>query len=158
MADLFVERRGLQDQVAKLNQDILHRDRLDAEIEACVCSLFERTRLLEEENAALNSRLHLQGGLNNDGVQSSAAAPHSDPRAGLVSNSASASRDPWPTMSDQASLPSSVSAIIARGKEERESIQKQQLQREVLSLEAEEADGGGGGGGGGDPGDDEGEE
>jgi hypothetical protein len=106
MADLYIDRKGLQEQVAKLNQDISHRDRLDAEIETCVCTMFERTRLLEEENASLNAKL------NNPGGHGKASAPSSE--------------------GGQA-LPASVSAIIARGKEERAS--NQQGQGQVLSLD-----------------------
>lgn len=126
MADLYIEKKGLQDQVAKLNQDISHRDRLDAEIEACVCTMFERTRLLEEENASLNARL------NDKAANSSSSAPSA------VLGPPTRSPEAWPSVSGSQqgtvgqSLPPSVSAIIAK---EKERVSNEQGKGQVLSLE-----------------------
>lgn len=51
----------LQQTIDRLNEEIGQRDRIDAEIEACICSMFERTRLLEEDNASLTARLEAAG-------------------------------------------------------------------------------------------------
>lgn len=43
----------LEDHIARLNSEIAERDRLDQQIQSCVCGLFERVAALEAENAAL---------------------------------------------------------------------------------------------------------
>ena len=57
----YAEKRMLQQTIGRLNEEIGQRDRIDAEIEACICSMFERMRLLEEDNAALTARLQAAG-------------------------------------------------------------------------------------------------
>ena len=56
-----MERKLLFHKVAKLEAEVKERDRLDAQIETCVCNMFERMRLLEENNRALTSQLHMLG-------------------------------------------------------------------------------------------------
>ena len=53
----YVEKRLLQDHIAKLEAAARERDALDNEIETCVCGLFERLRLLEATNEELAARL-----------------------------------------------------------------------------------------------------
>lgn len=53
----FVEKRLLEDHIAKLSDEVTSRDALDAEIQTCVAGLFERTRTLEAENDVLRAEL-----------------------------------------------------------------------------------------------------
>jgi IS1 family transposase len=57
----YVERRLLLAKVEKLEIDITERDRLDAQIETCVASMFERQQSLEQTNLELNARLKALG-------------------------------------------------------------------------------------------------
>jgi len=52
-SDLYVEKRLLEQRVEALQGEIKERDRLDSEIETCVCALFEKVALLEKENLSL---------------------------------------------------------------------------------------------------------
>jgi len=61
MSDWYVEKKMLEEHIAKLNDEIAQRDKLDREIEACVCSLFERLRMLEASNERLSSKLGAMG-------------------------------------------------------------------------------------------------
>mmetsp|Transcript_14831 Transcript_14831/g.50966 ORF Transcript_14831/g.50966 Transcript_14831/m.50966 type:complete len:213 (-) Transcript_14831:516-1154(-) len=56
-SDWYVERRLLEQKVAKLDAEIRERDQLDGQIETCVCSLFERMRMLEQTNKQLSDQL-----------------------------------------------------------------------------------------------------
>ena len=47
--------------VEKLDAEVAERDRLDAQIEACVAHLFERMRLLEKTNGSLTEKLGSMG-------------------------------------------------------------------------------------------------
>ena len=51
-SDLYVEKRLLEQRVEALQREIQERDRLDTEIETCVCALFE-VSFLEKENLRL---------------------------------------------------------------------------------------------------------
>lgn len=63
----------LQEHIAKLNEEIAQRDRIDQEIEACVCGLFERVRMLESTNEQLRARLTAAGLAAGDDEQLQAA-------------------------------------------------------------------------------------
>lgn len=52
-SDLYVEKRLLEQRVEALQREIQERDRLDTEIETCVCALFEKVSFLERENLRL---------------------------------------------------------------------------------------------------------
>ena len=52
-SDLYVEKRLLEQRVEALQREIQERDRLDTEIETCVCALFEKVSFLEKENLRL---------------------------------------------------------------------------------------------------------
>eukprot|EP00899_Mesostigma_viride_P000996 jgi/Mesvir1/10898/Mv08608-RA.1 len=56
-ADGYVEKRLLEHKVAKLEKELQERDTLDAQIETCVCSLFEKMTELEKTNQSLMARL-----------------------------------------------------------------------------------------------------
>lgn len=58
----YVERKLLTTQVAKLEADVRERDALDAQIETCVGSMFERMRVLEATNDQLVAAIQAQGG------------------------------------------------------------------------------------------------
>ena len=60
-ANWYVERRLLEDRVEKLTSEVGERDRLDSQIETCVCGLFERMRALEATNKDLARRLESAG-------------------------------------------------------------------------------------------------
>lgn len=51
----------LEDHIAKLSEEAAARDKLDAEIESCVCGLFERLKLLESTNEQLRAQLAAAG-------------------------------------------------------------------------------------------------
>lgn len=53
----YVEKRLLEDHIAKLSAELAERDKIDGEIESCVCTVFERLRLAEAENEGLRARL-----------------------------------------------------------------------------------------------------
>lgn len=57
-----MERKLLITKVAKLEADVRERDTLDAQIETCVGSMFERMRVLETTNGTLVAHIHAQGG------------------------------------------------------------------------------------------------
>lgn len=60
-SDWYVEKRLLEGKVEKLDAEVAERDRLDAQIEACVAHLFERMRLLEKTNVTLTEKLGSMG-------------------------------------------------------------------------------------------------
>ncbi|MEW5299467.1 MAG: hypothetical protein WDW36_002482 [Sanguina aurantia] len=62
MSDWYVEKRMLEDHIAKLSEEIRTRDHLDAEIEGCVCSLFARLQHAELSNQQLRKQLQDKGG------------------------------------------------------------------------------------------------
>ena len=62
---------------------IRNRDKLDAQIEACVCDLFERMRALEFTNAELTQKLVSMGLVVRDGGAS---------EEGLVADSTAAAK------------------------------------------------------------------
>ncbi len=43
----------LEEHIAQLNAEVAERDKLDSEIESCMCGLFERLRQLEAANEQL---------------------------------------------------------------------------------------------------------
>ncbi len=53
----YVERRMLEEQVARLHAEIAQRDQIDAEMETCMCGLFERLKLLEQTNEELRKQV-----------------------------------------------------------------------------------------------------
>ncbi len=57
----YVEKRMLEEHISKLNDEIAQRDRLDSEIEACVCGMFERLRTAEERAERLAAKLQAAG-------------------------------------------------------------------------------------------------
>ncbi|GFR44887.1 hypothetical protein Agub_g6231, partial [Astrephomene gubernaculifera] len=57
MSDWYVEKRLLQEHIARLSGEVAERDKIDGEIEGCVAAMLERLRLVEAENEALRSRL-----------------------------------------------------------------------------------------------------
>ena len=57
----YVEKRMLEDHIGKLNDELSQRDKLDMEIEACVCGLYERLKVLEGANERLAARLIVAG-------------------------------------------------------------------------------------------------
>lgn len=61
MSDWYVEKRMLEDHIAKLSEEIRSRDHLDAEIEGCVCSLFARLQHAELSNQQLRKQLQDRG-------------------------------------------------------------------------------------------------
>jgi hypothetical protein len=71
--DWYVERRLLEGRVERLGGEVAERDRLDAQIEACVAHLFERMRLLEKTNSTLIEKLG-SAGLDGEAAEAAAAA------------------------------------------------------------------------------------
>lgn len=61
-SDWYVEKRLLEDHIAKLSAEVQERDRLDGEIESCVCNLFERLQAVEQQNDVLRARVVDLGG------------------------------------------------------------------------------------------------
>ncbi|KAJ9528333.1 hypothetical protein QJQ45_014308 [Haematococcus lacustris] len=61
LSDWYVEKRMLEQHIARLREEVAQRDRLDQEIESCVCGLFERMRQLELANEQLRSQLAAEG-------------------------------------------------------------------------------------------------
>ncbi|KAG2501488.1 hypothetical protein HYH03_001265 [Edaphochlamys debaryana] len=57
MSDWYVEKRLLEEHIARLSSEVAERDKLDGEIEGCVSELLERMRQLEEQNEELRARL-----------------------------------------------------------------------------------------------------
>ena len=51
----------LEQHISKLNEEVAQRDRLDSEMEVCLCGMFERLKLLEETNRQLVGRLEEAG-------------------------------------------------------------------------------------------------
>ncbi len=47
----------LEEQVARLHAEIAQRDQIDAEMETCMCGLFERLKLLEQTNEELRKQV-----------------------------------------------------------------------------------------------------
>ena len=84
--------RTLPQRVRRFATQIRDRDKLDAQIEACVCDLFERMRALEHQNGELTAKL-VEMGLVRDTARGgasaagSAAAVHLDePRAAAATS------------------------------------------------------------------------
>ena len=73
-SDWYVEKRLMEAKLGKLEAEVRERDRLDAQIEACVCDLFERMRVLERTNADLQARLGGEGGVGAAAAAAAAAA------------------------------------------------------------------------------------
>ncbi|KXZ56008.1 hypothetical protein GPECTOR_2g1560 [Gonium pectorale] len=71
MSDWYVEKRLLEEHIARLSAEVGERDRIDGEIERCVSSMLERLHALEAENDALRARLAAHG----IGFEETAAAP-----------------------------------------------------------------------------------
>ncbi|GFH15714.1 uncharacterized protein HaLaN_11994, partial [Haematococcus lacustris] len=61
LSDWYVEKRMLEQHIARLREEVAQRDRLDQEIESCVCGLFERMHQLELANEQLRSQLAADG-------------------------------------------------------------------------------------------------
>ena len=57
-SDLYVEKRLLEQKVGALQQEIYDRDKIDTQIENCVCSLFEKVNSLESANKELVEKLN----------------------------------------------------------------------------------------------------
>ncbi|GAX82417.1 hypothetical protein CEUSTIGMA_g9845.t1 [Chlamydomonas eustigma] len=66
MSDWYVEKRLLEQQISRLKEEVAQRDKLDSEMEVCLCGMFERLRLLEETNAQLTARLEQAGVMTSD--------------------------------------------------------------------------------------------
>ena len=60
-SDWYVEKRLMEQKVAKLTAEVQERDKLDAQIESCVCTLFDRMKLVETVNARLTAQLQSMG-------------------------------------------------------------------------------------------------
>ncbi|KAG2445968.1 hypothetical protein HXX76_000571 [Chlamydomonas incerta] len=56
LSDWYVEKRLLEEHIARLSAEVAERDKIDAEIEGCVASLLERLRAVEADNEALRAR------------------------------------------------------------------------------------------------------
>eukprot|EP00191_Tetraselmis_sp_GSL018_P013108 CAMPEP_0177589850 /NCGR_PEP_ID=MMETSP0419_2-20121207/7052_1 /TAXON_ID=582737 /ORGANISM="Tetraselmis sp., Strain GSL018" /LENGTH=434 /DNA_ID=CAMNT_0019080289 /DNA_START=211 /DNA_END=1515 /DNA_ORIENTATION=- len=75
--DWYVERRLLERRVEEMDKELSERDRVDAEIEACVCSLFDRISSLEGDNRAMREKLAALGIAEADPkAEAPAASPH----------------------------------------------------------------------------------
>ncbi|KAG1660748.1 hypothetical protein FOA52_010622 [Chlamydomonas sp. UWO 241] len=70
MSDWYVEKRMLELHIERLSEEVAQRDVMDQQMEACVCDLFERLRLVEETNKEMEQRLAVA-----TGVQVAAKAP-----------------------------------------------------------------------------------
>ncbi|PNH07868.1 hypothetical protein TSOC_005643 [Tetrabaena socialis] len=53
MSDWYVEKRLLEEHIARLGAELAQRDSVDGEINGCVTALLERLRLVEAENEAM---------------------------------------------------------------------------------------------------------
>lgn len=51
----------LEDHIARLSEEMAQRDKLDTEIESCVCGLLEKLKDLESTNEALKGQLTAAG-------------------------------------------------------------------------------------------------
>ncbi len=76
----YVEKRLLEDHIAKLSSELAERDKIDGEIESCVCTVFERLRLAEAENEGLRTRLAELG--EDVGQSASASGSRASPGVG----------------------------------------------------------------------------
>mmetsp|Transcript_35992 Transcript_35992/g.106386 ORF Transcript_35992/g.106386 Transcript_35992/m.106386 type:complete len:472 (-) Transcript_35992:4143-5558(-) len=61
MSDWYAEKRMLEQQIKNLSEEVSQRDHMDQEMEACVCDLFEKLRLMEESNKQLTAKLGAAG-------------------------------------------------------------------------------------------------
>eukprot|EP00955_Chlamydomonas_euryale_P098269 365130-Chlamydomonas_euryale.AAC.20 len=57
----YAEKRMLEQQIKNLSEEVSQRDHMDQEMEACVCDLFEKLRLMEESNKQLTAKLGAAG-------------------------------------------------------------------------------------------------
>eukprot|EP00232_Nephroselmis_pyriformis_P016923 CAMPEP_0182883130 /NCGR_PEP_ID=MMETSP0034_2-20130328/18204_1 /TAXON_ID=156128 /ORGANISM="Nephroselmis pyriformis, Strain CCMP717" /LENGTH=207 /DNA_ID=CAMNT_0025016261 /DNA_START=28 /DNA_END=651 /DNA_ORIENTATION=- len=77
-SDWYVERRLLEEKVARLDGEVRERDRLDAQIESCVTALFERMRMLEKANQDLTGQLGDIGLVDGHAARAAALAAEGD--------------------------------------------------------------------------------
>lgn len=57
LTDWYVDKRMLEDHIAKLNEEIQARDRLDQEIQSALVSMYEKQAKLEEASSKMSDKL-----------------------------------------------------------------------------------------------------
>lgn len=60
-SDWYAEKRILEQQIERLSGEVSQRDRMDSEMEACVCDLFEKLKVVEEANKQMRGKLEAAG-------------------------------------------------------------------------------------------------